>query len=89
MYKLSQVRIKSTNEPLPVYVKKANTIFVKKQGNNLKLGFVVSKPKIHVTNIENRLGNLVCEWSYQKYQLKNLEIKNYYLFFDLIKKEVR
>lgn len=88
MYKLSQVRIKSTNKALPVYVKKSNTIFVKKQGQDLQLAFVVSKPKIHLTNIENRLGNLVCEWSYQAYKKTNIEIKNNYLFLTLTKKEI-
>ena len=88
MYKLSQIRIKSTNEALPVYVKKSNTIFVKKQGQELQLAFVVSKPKIHLSNIENRLGNLVCEWSYQAYTKSNIEIKNNYLFLTLQKKEI-
>ena len=86
MYKLSQVRNKGTNEPLPVYVKKANTIFVKKQGQDLEMAFVVSKPKIHLTNVENRLGNLVCEWSYQAYKKSKIEIKNNYLFLTLTKK---
>ena len=88
MYKLSQVKIKSTNEALPVYVKKANTIFVKKEGQDLQLAFVVSKPKIHLTNIENRLGNLICEWSYQSYKKSNIEIKNNYLYLTLTKKEI-
>lgn len=88
MYKLSQIRIQSTNEPLPVYVKKVNTIYVKKQDQELQLAFVVSKPKIHLTNIKNRLGNLICEWSYQQYQKTKIEIKNNYLFLTLTKKEI-
>ena len=88
MYKLSQIRIRSTNEALPVYIKKANTIYVKKQGQDLQMAFVVSKPKIHLCNIENRLGNLVCEWSYQYYKKSNIEIKNNYLFLTLTKKEI-
>lgn len=87
MYKLSPI-IKSTNEQLPVYVKKSNTIFVKKQGQELQLAFVVSKPKIHFCNVENRLGNLICEWSYQNYQKTKIEIKNNYLFLTLTKKEI-
>lgn len=88
MYKLSQIRIKSTNEALPVYVKKENTIYVKKQDQELKLAFVVSKPKINLCNVENRLGNLVCEWSYQEYKKSKIEIKNNYLFLTLTKKEI-
>lgn len=88
MYKLSQLIIKDTNESLPVYVKKSNTIFVKKQGQELQMAFVVSKPKIHLCNIENRLGNLVCEWSYQNYKKTKIEIKNNYLYLTLTKKEI-
>lgn len=87
MYKLSQIRIKSTNEALPVYVKQENTIYVQKQDQELQLAFVVSKPKIHLCNVENRLGNLVCEWNYQEYKKSKIEIKNNHLFLTLTKKE--
>ena len=89
MYQLSPIKIKGTNEVLPVYVKKSNTIYVKKQGQELQLAFVVSKPKIHLCNVENRLGNLVCEWSYSQYKKSQIEIKNNYLFLTLTKKEIK
>ena len=79
MYKLSQIRIKSTNEALPVYVKQENTIYVQKQDQELQLAFVVSKPKIHLCNVENRLGNLVCEWNYQEYKKNKIRNKKHQL----------